>query len=206
MNTELYLIRHGETEWNKLGKFQGCTDIPLSEDGIQQAFLLQKRLKGNFDCIYTSPLSRAVKTAQILCQPSCKKEPVIHPGLIEINFGKWEGLTLEDINREYSLEFKRWKTDEETAPIMGGELSLKNACVRVTKAILDIVQEHKGETIVIVSHGGVLKAALIGLFGWKMTMYQNLFLGNTSLSKLTFRSDLTPYINTLNDINHLLSD
>ena len=66
MKTTVLLIRHGETEWNTLGKFQGCTDIALSKEGIKQAELLKNRLKGNFDYIYSSPLSRAFETANIL--------------------------------------------------------------------------------------------------------------------------------------------
>jgi phosphoserine phosphatase len=73
MKTTVLLIRHGETEWNTLGKFQGCTDIDLSEEGIKQAQLLKDRLNGEFDYIYASPLSRAFKTANIIASVTDKK-------------------------------------------------------------------------------------------------------------------------------------
>ena len=68
MKTTVLLIRHGETEWNQLGKFQGCTDIELSKDGIKQAELLRDRLNGDFDYIYASPLKRAYETARVISE------------------------------------------------------------------------------------------------------------------------------------------
>lgn len=129
MTTTLYLIRHGETKWNKLGKFQGSKDISLSEDGISQARYLAKRLDGNFDYIYTSPLIRAKKTAEIISEKS-KVVPIIFPDMREINYGDWEGLTISEIKSSYSNEFKLWKNDKITAPICGGDGSLECCCKR----------------------------------------------------------------------------
>lgn len=206
MKTELYLVRHGETEWNKLGRFQGCTDIELSDDGIQQAKLLMEKLENKFDYIYTSPLSRAVQTATIINQDTVDRKPIIIQDLREINFGAWEGLTSEQIKEQYPSEFQTWRTDEAKANLVGGDLSLKNASTRVTNAILNIVNEHIGKRIVIVAHGGIIKAGLIGLFEWKMTMYHRFFLGNTSVSKISFGQNLNPTLITLNDISHLPTD
>jgi probable phosphoglycerate mutase len=202
MDTELYLVRHGETEWNTLGKFQGCTDISLSDNGIQQAELLKHKFHNQFDYIYSSPLCRAVQTADIICQDTDKKT-IIKQDLREINFGEWEGLTIEQIKENYPVQFYNWSMDEEIAELVGGDLSLKNASNRVTSAINDIVKKHAGKRIIIVSHGGIIKTALIGLMDWKMTMYKKLFLDNTSVSKIVFRQDFTPILIRLNDISHL---
>lgn len=204
MKTEIYLVRHGETEWNALGKFQGCTDISLSEAGIQQASFLKERFKNKFDCIYTSPLSRAYKTAEIICADTLDMEPIVDEDLKEINFGIWEGLTFEQINRDYPIEFKKWTTGELTVELMGADLSLKNSCTRMSNAIINIAKKHIGQRIIIVAHGAIIKAGLIGLFDWKMTMYQQLFLDNTSVSKIFFREDMSPILNTLNDTHHLI--
>ena len=91
MKTTVLLIRHGETEWNLLGKFQGCTDIALSQDGIKQAEALRDRLKGDFDYIYSSPLMRANETAKILASEYNKEVEVVQD-IREINFGEWEGV------------------------------------------------------------------------------------------------------------------
>ncbi|MDS0527548.1 histidine phosphatase family protein [Clostridium sp. SHJSY1] len=202
MKTTLFLVRHGETKWNALGKFQGCTDIDLSDEGIIQANFLKERVENSFDFIYSSPLKRANDTANIICS-NTEPKPVIEPAIREINFGEWEGLTLKEIVALYPENFKVWRTDELTAPICGGDLSIKMASIRAKEAILKIVEAHKGKRIMIVAHGGIIKAGLIGLFNWKMTMYHQIILGNTSICKLSFNDDLKPVIVSINDTSHL---
>lgn len=202
MKTKVLLIRHGETNWNKLGKFQGSIDIELTEDGKKQAQFLNKRLKNKFDYIYTSPLKRAKETARILASSS-SKELNIAENMKEINFGSWEGLTIKEISEKYSNEFNSWKTDELEGKIVGGELSLKNASLRGTNCVLDIVKKHKGQTIAIVAHGGIIKASLIGIFNWDMTMYHKSALGNTSITEVIFTDDFKPVLVKLNDTTHL---
>ena len=205
MKTTVLLIRHGETEWNTLGKFQGCTDIALSEVGIKQAEILNDRLKGDFDYIYSSPLSRAFETANILAIGT-NKEVTVATEIREINFGEWEGLTVHEIAEKYPEVFKAWRTDKTESYICGGDLSINNAANRAKKCILDIVKEHKGKKIAIVAHGGIIKAGLIGIFGWDMTMYHKMALGNTCINTLTFNDDLKPVLVALNDTNHLKND
>lgn len=202
MHTTLYLIRHGETQWNKLGKFQGSLDISLSEEGISQAKDLAKRLNGNFDSLYTSPLLRALKTSEIICEKSHTK-PIILPDMREINYGHWEGLTIKEIQVSYSYEFDLWKNDKLTGPIVGGEGSLKNATMRGKKSVLEVVQANPGKKIAIVAHGGIIKAAIIGLFNFEMTMYHKIHIGNTSITTLIFNDKLEPVIEVLNDTSHL---
>lgn len=202
MKTKLLLIRHGETNWNKLGKFQGSIDIELTDKGKKQAKLLNERLKGKFDYIYTSPLKRAKETADILARSSNKKLNIVQ-GMKEINFGSWEGLTIKEISEKYTDEFNNWKTDKSEGKIVGGELSLKNASLRGTSCVLDIVKKHKGQTIAIVAHGGIIKASLIGIFNWDMTMYHKSALGNTSITEIIFTENLKPVLIKLNDTTHL---
>lgn len=205
MSTSIILIRHGETEWNALGKFQGSRDIDLSEEGIMQADFLKKRINKNFDYIYCSPLKRALKTAQILSE-NMEINPVIYEDLREIDFGKWEGLTIEDIKNNYPEIFREWLTDDTTGPLCGGDHSLRDASIRAKHAILNIASENKGKNIAVVAHGGIIKAALIGIFNWNMTMYHRLRLGNTSVSRLYFDDSMTPIILGLNDTSHLPED
>lgn len=202
MKTKVLLIRHGETEWNVLGKFQGGKDINLSENGFKQAEILSERYKKSFDYIYASPLKRAFETAKILASSS-GKEPLLANNLREISFGEWEGLTLKEIEENYSEEFKIWKTDKIEAPIVGGDLSIKKASLRAANNIMEIVKAHKGSTIAIVAHGGIIKAGLIAILGWDMNMYHKMVLGNTSVSEIRFDENLNPMLITLNDTNHL---
>lgn len=202
MTTTLFLVRHGETKWNSLGKYQGCKDIELAEEGISQAKLLKERVENSFDHIYTSPLKRAFDTANIICS-DINIKPIVEESMREINFGEWEGLTKEEIKKLYPEIYNKWTTDELTAPFCGGDSSIKFASIRAKEGILNLVSKHKNERIMIVSHGGIIKAGLIGLFNWKMTMYHQLVLGNTSICKLSFNEELIPSIVTFNDTNHL---
>lgn len=203
MKTEIYLVRHGETEWNKEGKFQGSTDIQLSQEGIVQAGLLKEVFNNNFDYVYTSPLSRAKQTAEILCQGHDKVKPVVIEDLREINFGAWEGLTIHQIREQYSEEYQTWRNDELQGKLVGGDLTLKSAGTRAKDAILNLAEIHAGKKLIFVAHGGILKAALIGIFDWKMTMYHRFFLGNTSVSKISIGASQVPILITLNDTSHL---
>lgn len=202
MKTKVFLIRHGETEWNKLGKFQGSTDIDLSKEGILQAKRVSKRFNGNFDYIYTSPLKRALKTARIISNKE-GIEPIVAEGLTEINFGDWEGLTIKEIKNNFPEEFNNWRNDDVEAPLCGGDLSIKKASIRAKNAVEEIVERHKGKKIIIVAHGGIIKAALVGLLKWNMTMYHKITVGNTGICELDFDDNLNPFIIRLNDTSHL---
>lgn len=202
MKTVVKLIRHGETEWNTLGRFQWCTDIALSKNGIEQAILLKNRLNGDFDYIYSSPLSRALETAKILTSDT-DKEVIIAPEIREIHFGEWEGLTIHEIKEKYPDKFKEWRSDKKESYICGGDLSIHNAANRAKDCILEIVSKHKGKKVAIIAHGGIIKAGLIGIFEWDMTMYHKIALGNTCINTIVFNEELMPALIGLNDTNHL---
>lgn len=203
MITKLLLIRHGETSWNALGKFQGSQNIDLSEEGIIQAKYLEKRLRNSFDCMYCSPLKRAYETADIICE-NINIKPIIKEGIKEIDFGKWEGLTVKQIEELYPNEFKIWTTDREKAPLCGGnDGSIKFASARAKKCLIDLVNENRGKTIAVVAHGGIIKASLIGLLEWDMTMYHKISLGNTAICELHFNDKNEVKIVTINDTSHL---
>lgn len=204
MATVVYLIRHGETEWNKIGRFQGSTDIALSEDGIKQAYLAADVLKGKFDYIYASPLSRAKQTADIIGEAS-NITAQIEADIREINFGLWEGLTIEEIRDRYPKEFLSWRNSSQ-GYLMSDDISITDAGKRASEAIIKHVNEHLGERIAIIAHGGILKASLIHLFGWDMNMYHKFFLGNTSITKLVFKKNDSPILATLNNTSHLLEE
>ncbi|OPJ63009.1 histidine phosphatase family protein [Clostridium oryzae] len=204
MYTTIVLIRHGETEWNTVGKFQGATDIPLSDNGKLQAKQLRKKfaLFDDWNLIYSSPLKRALETAEIIASPR-NIQPIICNDLTEICFGLWEGLTINDIKDKYPSEYALWINDPVNGPICGGDLSTRNASIRAKRGILDIVDKHPGEKILVVAHGGIIKAALIGLFNWDMTMYNKMFLKNTAVSVLKFDNNLKPILDSFNDVSHL---
>lgn len=202
MKTTIMLIRHGETEWNILGKFQGTTDIPLSDEGIRQAFLLKERLNNDFDYIFSSPLKRAYETAKILCDGS-KKQVNIVEEIREINFGQWEGLTIKDIREKYPDVFEEWRNDKKEGKFLGGDLSTLNASIRAKNCIMEIAKKYKEKKVVIVAHGGIIKSGLIGIFQWDMSMYHKIALGNTCINTIIFNDNMSPTLLGLNDTNHI---
>lgn len=170
--------------------------------GNIQAQYLYKRFNNNYDYIFTSPLKRASQTAEVIASNKQIK-PILINELREINFGEWEGLTLKEISANFPKEFYNWRNDKLGAPMWGGDLSLKNACVRAKESIIKIADTHKEKKIIIVAHGGIIKAGLIGIFQWDITMYHKINLGNTAICELNFDHSLNPTLVKLNDTSHL---
>ncbi|MHC1684437.1 MAG: histidine phosphatase family protein [Clostridiaceae bacterium] len=206
MKTRVFLIRHGETEYNVQGRFQGSKDINLTENGIAQAHQLKERFQNKFDYIFSSPLTRAYETAKILASVN-GTEAIKVDNLREINFGEWEGLTAKEVKDTYPDALELWKNDEIEGPLVGGDVTMKLAAIRGKECIMDIVKEHPGSKIAIVAHGAIIRCAISEIFNWNVgSMYHQLVLGNTAVSELTFDEKLRPQLVTLNDTNHLTED
>lgn len=206
MKTRVFLIRHGETEYNVQGRFQGSKDINLTENGIAQAHQLKERFQNEFDYIFSSPLTRAYETAKILASVN-GIEAVKVDNLREINFGEWEGLTAKEVKETYPDALELWKNDEIDGPLVGGDVTMKLAAIRGKECIMDLVKKHPGSNIAIVAHGAIIRCAISEIFNWNVgSMYHKLVLGNTAVSEITFDEKLRPQLVTLNDTNHLTED
>jgi broad specificity phosphatase PhoE len=162
--TNVYLVRHGQTEWNKKMTFRGRADIPLNEVGCREARAISENLKDkNIDAIYTSPLRRSVETAQ----PSAKffhLEIVTVQGLIDINYGDWEGLTFHEVQKRYSDEYAKWEKTPHLIRFPHGE-SLDESRERSFHAFNTIVQENLGKSLLIIPHRVINKVLLCALLG-----------------------------------------
>ncbi len=162
--TELLLVRHGETDWNIQGRFQGQSDPPLNERGLAQARALALALAGEeVAAVYTSDLQRARQTAEILAQ-SLEAPLRVDPRLREIHQGAWEGMVMEDIRRGYPEEFERRAADPLASVPPGGE-SVRRVQERALQAVRDVLDRHPDEKVVLVSHGLVLALIRIHLLG-----------------------------------------
>ena len=168
--TYLYLIRHGETMLNKKGVYYGLTDCELNSKGINQCLEL-KNLQKEFDVVISSPLKRAVKTAEIISGLD-KKDIVIDKELREINFGKWEGLDYKEISNLYKKEWTEWINKWKTKAPPEGE-SFINHFNRVNNAISNILNVYKGKKIMIVSHQGCLRIITSILINMNDKVYWN---------------------------------
>ena len=163
MATTLVLVRHGETDWNRERRFQGHADVPLNDEGRRQARELADRLVGEtYAAAYSSPLSRALETAQILAS-SLHVEVEPRAGLMEVDVGSWSGLTTAEVESRFPEGFRRWAadrsggwTDGETYDELGR---------RVVADLLTVAERHPSERILAVTHGGAIRAVLAAIAG-----------------------------------------
>ncbi len=197
--TRLYLIRHGMTEWNNGGKMQGKTDMPLNAKGIVQAELLAKRLnKTKLKAIYTSPLIRAKKTAEIIAIPH-KLEIVEASALQEADFGEWEGLTLEEIKSGWGDSLELWYKGEISAPKGEGLLAMQKRVVEFLEVVKD---KHREEEILLVAHGGPIRAFICYILG-TLKPFRRIKQANANINILDFYEEWGWQIVTINDTCHL---
>ena len=155
--TRFCLVRHGETDWNVERRLQGHTDIPLNEKGAQQASQMASALQAidlQFDVLYTSDLQRAAQTAHAI-EKVFRVSAIVHKGLRERNLGVLQGLTMKEAP---DLEPELWNTHLSRSlheELRGGE-SIVQFADRIRNALEEIYLKHKGETVLLVSHGGAL--------------------------------------------------
>lgn len=162
MLTTVLLIRHGETAWNRGKIFRGLYDIPLNENGRIQAGLVARALVSRrIDAAYSSPLSRARETAQIVLDPH-GIEAVVHEGLKDFNYGKWTGLEDGVVARKWPEEYTCWTaTPHEIRPPEGD--MLQEVFDRAFNTVEEIVRKHAGQTIAIFAHRVVNKLLVLGM-------------------------------------------
>jgi broad specificity phosphatase PhoE len=162
--TSVYLVRHGETAWNKEEIFRGRTDISLNEIGFREAELVGEYLKGkDIHVIYSSPLLRAMETARRIAQVfNLKVQPL--EGITDMSFGKWEGLPLKEVQIRDGELYRQWREEPHLVTLPGGE-SLDEVRVRAMAALENVIQYHKGINIVLVSHRVINKVIICGILG-----------------------------------------
>lgn len=159
----LYLIRHGETEWNAVGRLQGSSDIALNDTGRAQALRLAANLsKHGAERVWTSDLSRARETGAIIAAHLGLDTPSTEPDLRERRFGVFEGLTRDEIARRYPVEWRAWH--DKTVMPEGGEA--RDASVARMAGALARLWQQTTTTALVVSHGGIMRLWLSELAGY----------------------------------------
>lgn len=201
METELILLRHGETAWNKELKFQGQIDIPLNKKGIEQAQKASKYLENKeVDVIYASDLKRAIKTAKIIAI-SKNLEVKELKALREMSFGKWEGFTYQEIEKEQKDLLASWVEDPVTNRPTNGE-TLKEFKIRIEASFQQIIRDNLGKKILVVSHGGVIRVYLSILLKMPLKDNWKLNVDNTAISIVKYYEQ-DPVLTLLNSKFHL---
>lgn len=199
--TRLILIRHGETEWNETKRFQGISDIPLSARGMDQAESLARSLEREpLEAIYTSPLIRARQTAACLARNHSCPLAVIED-LKELNQGRLEGLTGEDLRRDYPGFISQWLEKPGETVLPGGE-SLADLQRRVWLAIEDVIGRHPGKTIAVVAHSFVILTILCRALELPLQAFRRFRQDPTAKNILEF-SERGITLRCLNDTCHL---
>lgn len=195
----LYLVRHGETEWNRTMRIQGQSDVELNAEGVEQARRLGSRMAGwRIDRAITSDLARARETARLALGE--RQLPLeTDERLRERHFGEWEGLTREEVEARDGDGARRWRQKPWTFRPPGGE-SLADVARRAVP-VVDELRRGKGH-VLVVSHGGTLQTILRHLLGWPAGSGPKLIFFNTGLTVVRLWPDRVR-LERLNDIGHL---
>lgn len=180
--TTLILLRHGETEWNLTGRWQGQdADTQLTPRGREQAQVVARRLSAYpIDAIYSSDLSRAFETAQIVGRV-IGLEPLSEPGLRESDIGAWTGLTWEDITERFPDQVAAMFAGQDVR--RGGGETYGELHNRLQTAVDSIIARHHGQTVLVVSHGAALRSLVAHVLGASLAQLHRIAIGgNTALS------------------------
>ena len=199
----LLLVRHGETDWNLARRYQSYSDVPLNQKGIRQAQYLAQRLsKEKIDAIYSSDLSRATETAILIAK---KYEPLLavqcDPRLRELSFGNWEGLNYQEIQEQWHTEVNSWFADPVNVSPPNGE-TMTQLSARVRSALGELQSKHQDETILIVSHGGIIQVLLCMLLGVGLNRYWQFHVIPAALTEIRIY-EAGAILDIFNDTSHL---
>lgn len=203
MALHLYFLRHGQTAFSRDNIYSGCgSDPELTEAGLAmaEAFAATHRSAG-WQAVYVSPLQRTVATARPICA-AIGKTMEIREGLREISYGRWEGLTVEAVQRDFPADYKNFLADAARHPPTGGESALALAD-RALRVIDEITGKFSSGNVLLVSHKATIRAALCKLLGIDLAQFRyRLACPVASLSVIEL-TDRGPLLKTLADRSHL---
>lgn len=198
----LIIIRHGESVWNREGRYQGQMDAPLSELGIQQAEALAERLRNEpLYAIFTSPLQRAARTAEAVARFHPALTVQTASALLEIHHGDWQGLLIDDVVRRYGDGLREWREHPTRAQMPGGE-SFSNILKRVLDFKEWLLREYNGRNVLVSTHDVVVKILVANALGMDMDRINRIWVTNASISVIEYGDDL-PYLVSLSEACHL---
>jgi|FaiFalDrversion2_1042247.scaffolds.fasta_scaffold00046_6 broad specificity phosphatase PhoE len=202
MTTRVFLVRHGQTEWNAQRRYQGRSDSPLTPLGQDQMRRLAAALAQEpVAAVYTSPLGRCWWGAECIAAVH-GLEPIPEPDLVELNHGILDGLRVEEMEAEVGELVRRWWRDPARVRLPGGE-TLEEARTRAMRAFGRIVAGHPDGTVVVVSHAGINRLILLTLLDAPLSAYFRLQQHNGAINLIEASSPEEARIVTLNDTCYL---
>ena len=182
---KLVLVRHGETKWNKLGKFQGRQDIELNDRGLSQAKETAKAVvEWQHSVVYSSPLKRTMQVAQEISRLSGKAVKEV-PGAQELSLGELEGVTGDEMRKGWPEVFAAWRDDPSSVSMPGGE-SLQELQDRAWNALLELEQAHikketQDEALILVSHNFAIRSLIGKILNMPLSSFHAMTLSLSSI-------------------------
>ncbi len=198
----LIIVRHGESEWNRIHRYQGQLDAPLSELGLRQAEALATRLKAEpIDYIYSSPLQRAARTAEAIAAYHPRAPLAYSDALLEINHGEWQGKYAHEVEALYGPGLREWREHPTRSQMPGGE-SFSNVLKRTLDFREELCRRHSDQSVLISTHDVVVKILVADALGMNMDRINRIWVTNASISVIEYGADL-PYLVSLSEACHL---
>jgi 2,3-bisphosphoglycerate-dependent phosphoglycerate mutase len=198
---QVIIVRHGQTEWNIKGIRQGNLDSRLTEKGMAQAKALAQRLaRERFTALYSSDLGRAVQTAEEVASVT-GHEIITDPRLRERHLGIFQGLSAEEIKQRHPEEYKLHRSLGPDYVIPGGE-SVKQQVARNIGYLNEIGEKHSGETVVVVTHGGVISGLFRHTFSISFSAPRRFEFTNAGLNVFAYEEG-NWFLLTWGDVSHL---
>ena len=201
--TRFILVRHGQTAWNRDERFRGRFDLLLNETGLRQAYAAAIHLKEYpVAAIYASPLKRTLETAKVIAnQLGLPVKPL--EGLIDIDFGKWQGMSATEAAKNNGKLLKTWLEQPHKMKFPGGE-SLEIVRQRVTGAVEMLAAKHPDQTVILVSHMVVCKVLLCAMLGLDNSHYWQVGQDVCAINRFEVRDGVAS-VSLINDTCHLRS-
>ncbi len=199
--TKIIFVRHGQTEWNVLGRYQGQTDVALSPLGIEQAEKLAAHFPvDKIEAVYSSDLARAMKTASCVADRfGLTVEP--RPELRELNFGDWEGLTYDEIVAKWPDALENFFQHPDVLEIPHGE-SFPKLRERALACVEEIVSRHPDQTVAVFAHGAILRTILTAALHMDLQYVWTIRQFNTAVNIVTYTEHGTT-VELINGTGHL---
>lgn len=200
--TRVFMVRHGATVLSAEDRFAGVTNVELSDQGREQTRRLAERLsREKIGAVWASPLGRTIETAQILAAPHHLQVQTCD-GFREISHGHWERMTRREVEEKFPGEMAEWEKDPYTFAPAGGESGLA-VTARALPALINLVREHPGENILVVSHKATIRLLLSSLLGFDPRRYRdNLDQKPAALNIVDFRDPTRARLTLFNDTSH----
>ena len=201
--TKVLLVRHGHVEGISPERFRGRADLALTAEGRRQAEATAQRIQRSWKpaALYTSPMHRCIATATSIGKLFALT-PILLPGLNDIDYGQWQGLTPDEVRVRWPDDLAQWYRNPDRAAIPGGE-RLQDMLIRLTAALEEVIGHHPTETVVMVGHDSVNRIMLLHVLGLPLSRYWRIRQHPCAINEIDF-ADGEFTIGSINQIDHLL--